>query len=81
MRACFFSVNLWSKNGAPRWARPSNFLSDLHAARSAGQGLRGPREPCYDDPPDAPESNDQASSANEQVFPDYDQYDPGPVYD
>jgi hypothetical protein len=25
--------------------------------------------------------NDQASTADEQVFPDYDQYDPGPVYD
>jgi hypothetical protein len=38
-------------------------------------------EPCYDDPPAAAESNDQASTADEQVFPDYDQYDPGPVYD
>ena len=38
-------------------------------------------EPCYDDPPAAAESNDQASVAAVQVFPDYDQYDPGPVYD
>jgi hypothetical protein len=38
-------------------------------------------EPCYDDPPAEAESNDQASTAVEQVFPDYDQYDPGPVYD
>jgi hypothetical protein len=38
-------------------------------------------EPCYDDPPAVLESNDQASTAVEQVFPDYDQYDPGPVYD
>ena len=37
-------------------------------------------EPCYDDPPAAAEANDQASTAVEQVFPDYDQYDPGPVY-
>jgi hypothetical protein len=38
-------------------------------------------EPCYDDLPAAAGSNDQASTADEQVFPDYDQYDPGPVYD
>jgi hypothetical protein len=36
-------------------------------------------EPCYDDLPAAAESNDQASTADEEVFPDYDQYDdPGP---
>jgi hypothetical protein len=38
-------------------------------------------EPCYEDPPAAAESNDQASTADEQVFPDYDQNDPGPVVD
>jgi hypothetical protein len=27
------------------------------------------------------ECNDQAPIADEQVFPDYDQYDPGPVYE
>jgi hypothetical protein len=29
MRACFFSVIVRSKSGAPRWARPSNFLSGI----------------------------------------------------
>ncbi len=29
----------------------------------------------------AAESNDQAFAADEQVFPDYEQYDPGPVYE
>jgi len=38
-------------------------------------------EPCYDDPPAAAEANDQAAVADEQVFPDYDQYEPGPVCD
>ena len=38
-------------------------------------------EPCYDDPPAVAEPNDQASTADVQVFPDYDQYAPGPVYD
>ena len=37
-------------------------------------------EPCYDDLGVAAEANDQTSTAHEQVFPDYDQYDPGPVY-
>ncbi|MCX7009001.1 MAG: hypothetical protein NTY53_17430 [Kiritimatiellaeota bacterium] len=37
-------------------------------------------EPCYDDPPAAAEANDQASAADEQAFPDYEQYDPGPAY-
>ena len=36
-------------------------------------------EPCYDDPPAAADTNEQASAAAEQVFPDYDRYDPGPV--
>ena len=35
-------------------------------------------EPCYDDPPAAAEADDQAATTAEQVFPDYDQYEPGP---
>ena len=38
-------------------------------------------EPCYDDPPAAAEADDQAATTAEQAFPDYDQYEPGPVYD
>ena len=38
-------------------------------------------EPCYDDLPPAAEQNDQSATTDEQAFPDYDQYDPGPVYD
>ena len=38
-------------------------------------------EPCYDDPPAAAEANDQAAAVDEQIFPAYDQYDPGPGYD
>ncbi len=38
-------------------------------------------EPCYDPPQEDAESNDQASAADEQAFPDYDQPDPEPVYD
>ena len=38
MRAWFFSVNLRSKSGAPRWARPSNFLYRL---RFPLRGFRG----------------------------------------
>ena len=38
-------------------------------------------ERCYDDPPAAAEANDQAATVDVQVFPDYDQYEPGPVYD
>jgi hypothetical protein len=33
------------------------------------------------DPSAAAESNEQTSIADEQLFPDYDQHDPGPVYD
>jgi hypothetical protein len=47
--------------------------------RRAAQADGTVYEPCYDDPPAAAESNDQASTADEQVFPDSDQYDPGPV--
>jgi hypothetical protein len=60
--------------GLPAAAYP---LLGRRAAQAGGTVY----EPCYDDPPAAAESNDQASTADEQVFPNYDQYDPGPVYD
>jgi hypothetical protein len=70
--------------GARAAARPA--CRGLPAAWQAGGTVY---EPCYDDPPAAAcpplgrraESNDQVSTADEQVFPDYDQYDPGLVYD
>jgi hypothetical protein len=38
-------------------------------------------EPCSDDLPAAAEPNDPSSFSEVQVFPDYDSYDLGPVYD
>ncbi|TAN35794.1 MAG: hypothetical protein EPN23_10355 [Verrucomicrobia bacterium] len=62
----------------------SHFPMFAFAGRTAVQGpLSGSTVSVsrYDDPPTGAESNDQASATDEQIFPDYDQPDPEPVYD